>query len=86
VLSDRFAVEIVTPTEQSRGTYGLGVVTFDLACGAFVGHGGAIAGTHSLALVSPDGRLGVVLAANLRGSPEPNLLAAAEALICDIPR
>jgi hypothetical protein len=60
------------------------VVTFNLKCGDFLGHGGAIAGTHSLALVSPDGDTGVVLAANLRGDPEPNLLAGAEALLCSV--
>jgi CubicO group peptidase (beta-lactamase class C family) len=84
LVPEPLAQEMVRPTEQSAGTYGLGVVTFDLACGDFLGHGGAIAGTHAVALVSPDGSTGVVLAANLRGPPEPNLLEAAEELLCDV--
>jgi len=82
LLPEALRAEMVAPTAQSEGTYGLGVVTFDLACGDFLGHGGAIAGMHTLALVSPDGGDGVVLAANLRGDPEPNLLAAAEQILC----
>jgi D-alanyl-D-alanine carboxypeptidase len=82
MLPASLRAEMVQPTEQSGGTYGLGVVTFNLVCGDFLGHGGAIAGTHSLALVSPDGHTGAILAANLRGDPEPNLLGAAEDLLC----
>jgi D-alanyl-D-alanine carboxypeptidase len=83
VLPARLREEMTTPTAQSNGTYGLGVATFVLKCGDYLGHGGAIAGTHALALVSPDGATGLVIAVNLRGDPEPNLLAAAEELICD---
>ena len=83
LLPARLREEMTAPTAYPNGTYGLGVVTFVLKCGDYLGHGGAIAGTHALALVSPDGAAGVVIAVNLRGDPEPNLLAAAEELICD---
>ena len=62
---------------------GLGMVSFALKCGSYLGHGGAIAGMHTLAVVSPDGRKGLVLAVNVRGDPEPDLLAAAEELLCN---
>lgn len=83
LLPASLVAEMIAPTAPSNGTYGLGVVTFVLKCGDYLGHGGAIAGTHALALVSPDGATGLVLAVNLRGDPDPNLLAAAEELICD---
>ena len=84
LLPDRLLAEMTTPTQQSEGTYGLGVVTFALECGSYFGHAGAIAGMHTLALVSPDGRNGLVLAVNVRGDPEPDLLAAAEELLCGV--
>jgi D-alanyl-D-alanine carboxypeptidase len=84
MLPESLRVEMARPTEQSGGTYGLGVVTFNLVCGDFLGHSGAIGGTHALALVSPDGRTGAVIAANVRGDPEPNLLGAAEDLLCNV--
>jgi D-alanyl-D-alanine carboxypeptidase len=74
--------EMVAPTAQSDGTYGLGVVTFVLSCGDYLGHAGAIAGMHALALVSSDGDTGAVLAANRRGEPEPDLLQAGDELLC----
>jgi len=82
LLPDRLLAEMTTPTQQSEGTYGLGMVTFVLKCGSYFGHAGAIAGMHTLALVSTDGRDGLVLAVNVRGDPEPDLLAAAEELLC----
>lgn len=82
LLSAPLVAEMTRPTEQSNGTYGLGVVTFALTCGDYLGHAGAIAGMHTLAVVSPDRGEGLVLAVNARGSPEPDLLPTAEELIC----
>jgi D-alanyl-D-alanine carboxypeptidase len=82
LLPAPLVAEMTRPTEQSDGTYGLGVVTFDLECGDYWGHAGAIAGMHTLAVVRPDRGEGLVLAVNARGNPEPNLLQAAEELLC----
>jgi D-alanyl-D-alanine carboxypeptidase len=82
LLSAPLVAEMTRPTEQSDGTYGLGVVTFVLKCGDYLGHAGAIAGMHTLAVVSPDGGEGLVLAVNARGNLEPDLLQAAEELLC----
>jgi D-alanyl-D-alanine carboxypeptidase len=82
LLPDRVVAEMTTPTQESERTYGLGVVTFDLRCGTYLGHGGAIAGMHTLVLVGPGAARGLVLAVNVRGNPDPNLLATAEELLC----
>jgi D-alanyl-D-alanine carboxypeptidase len=82
LLAPRLVAEMTAATEQSEGTYGLGLVTFRLECGDYLGHAGAIAGMHTLALVSPDGGKGLVLAVNARGDRDPNLLATAEELLC----
>ena len=47
--------EMMTP---SVGTYGLGLAAYPTACGVFYGHGGAVNGTGSIALVSADGATG----------------------------
>jgi hypothetical protein len=54
----------------------------EAGCGTFVGHSGSVSGTRSAALVSPDGRLAIVLAYNLRSSREPNAEARAIGLLC----
>jgi D-alanyl-D-alanine carboxypeptidase len=74
--------EMKHATLESDQAYGLGLATYYLSCGTFYGHGGAVSGTQSIALVSPDGAAGVVIAINLRTEVEPNLLALAETLIC----
>ena len=82
LLPATLARAMQTPSAGSKGTYGLGVVTFDLACGDLFGHAGAIAGMHTIALVSADGERGLVLAINARSQEDPNLLAVAEQLLC----
>jgi len=69
-------------TPQSGASYGLGLATYYLSCGTYFGHGGAIDGYQSIAIVGPDGADGVVVAVNLRKAADPNLLATAEALLC----
>ena len=67
------------PVQRS---YGLGLATYYLSCGTFYGHGGAINGTHSIAIVTDDGTAGVVVAINLRtmstqtSSPSPSRSSA----------
>ncbi len=91
--STRFRIGSITKTLTAtlvldaveRGELELGLATYHLACGDYLGHGGAIAGTHTLGLVGPDGTRGLILAANLRGDPEPDLLGTAEELLCGAP-
>jgi hypothetical protein len=82
VVADSLRGEMVTPSPQSDGTYGLGVVSFRLACGTFLGHAGAIAGTHAIVLIDATASEGLVLAINVRGDTDPDLLAAADELLC----
>jgi len=75
--------EMKQATTQSNESYGLGLATYYLSCGTFYGHGGTICGTNSLALVTPDGTGGAVIAVNVRGEgDEPDLLPFAESLLC----
>lgn len=69
-------------TSQSSGTYGLGLAGYRLSCGSFFGHGGSVNGTMSLAIVSPDGSRGAVVAVNLRSDADPKLTALADQLLC----
>ncbi len=69
-------------TAQSNKSYGLGLATYYLSCGTFYGHAGAVGGTESIAIVSPDGTTGTVIAINLRDTADPNLLALAESFVC----
>ena len=71
-------------TVQSNDSYGLGLATYHLSCGTFYGHGGAVSGTHSIAIVDEAGSSGAVIAINLRSDVDPNLLASAEAVLCDV--
>jgi D-alanyl-D-alanine carboxypeptidase len=73
--------ELLATTAQSRGSYGLGMVAFDLRCGTFHGHGGAVNGTSSLALVDPQTTRGVVVAVNVQPD-DLDLLPWAERLLC----
>jgi D-alanyl-D-alanine carboxypeptidase len=84
LLPEPLVADMKAPTVQSDQSYGLGLVTYYLSCGTFYGHGGAAAGTHSIAIVNDDGTAGVVIAINLRGEVDPNLLAPAESLLCDL--
>jgi D-alanyl-D-alanine carboxypeptidase len=74
--------DMKTATEQSGLTYGLGLATYDLSCGTYFGHGGSVNGTVSIALVTPDGSGGVVIAFNLRDARDPELLQLADDLLC----
>jgi D-alanyl-D-alanine carboxypeptidase len=73
---------MTTPTAQSDRSYGLGMATYYLACGTFLGHAGAVNGTQSIALVDAAGENGVVIATNLRTDDDPRLLALAETMMC----
>lgn len=68
--------------EPNRELYGLGLGTSRLRCGTFYGHGGLVNGTASIALVSPDGADGVVMALNLQSDDDPHLPALADILLC----
>lgn len=83
LVSPSLVVDMMKPTTQSGESYGLGLATYHLRCGTFFGHGGAIDGTQSIAIVPADGTAGVVVAMNLRTTVDPNLLAIAESLLCD---
>jgi D-alanyl-D-alanine carboxypeptidase len=74
--------EMMTPSKLS---YGLGLMAVQTPCGIYFGHAGISYGTTSLALVSPNGADGVVIAMNLQAdSPanNPNLQALADQLLC----
>lgn len=83
LLPPALAAEMRRGTPQSDSSYGLGIATYRFRCGTFFGHGGAMSGTRSLAVVSEDGASGVVIAANILGDGDaPDLLPLAEALLC----
>jgi hypothetical protein len=62
--------------------YGLGLATYSLTCGTFFGHEGGVNGTASIAIVSPNGDGGVVVALNLRSGDDPGLPALADGMLC----
>jgi D-alanyl-D-alanine carboxypeptidase len=74
--------QMTTMTPQSDGTYGLGLMRFDLPCGAFYGHTGRVSGTVSIALVDRDGSRGAVIAFNLANDTDPRLPELAGRLLC----
>lgn len=74
--------EMTTPTELSGESYGLGIATYYLSCGEFLGHEGGVNGTASIAVVSPDGEDGVVIAMNLRSGTGLNLPLLADLMLC----
>jgi D-alanyl-D-alanine carboxypeptidase len=71
--------------EPNRESYGLGLATYTLSCGTFLGHEGGVNGTASIALVSPDASDGVVIALNLRSGEDPRLPDLADQMLCGSP-
>jgi D-alanyl-D-alanine carboxypeptidase len=67
---------------QSDGTYGLGLMRYDLSCGTFYGHTGRVSGTVSIALADTDGSRGTVIAFNLANDTDPRLPELAGRLLC----
>lgn len=65
-----------------QGAYGLGLASYTLTCGQFVGHEGGVNGTASIALASSDGTRGVVIALNARTGADPHLPALADSMLC----
>lgn len=74
---------VTTMTTPNRSSYGLGIATYTSPCGTFLGHGGSVSGTDSIAHVSPDGSRAFVLAVNARGGPDPLLAPTAVDVLCD---
>jgi D-alanyl-D-alanine carboxypeptidase len=82
LLDATLEADMKRATVESSGSYGLGLATYHLTCGTFYGHGGAIDGTQSIAIVRPDASAGVVVAVNLRKATDPELVKFADTLIC----
>ena len=82
LLPAQLVAEMKKPVLQS---YGLGLATYLLSCGTFFGHEGGVNGTASIALVSPTGDRGVVIALNLRSAADPRLPALADRMVCASP-
>jgi D-alanyl-D-alanine carboxypeptidase len=82
LLPAPLVAEMSRATQQSGESYGLGLVTYYLSCGTFFGHEGSIAGTVSIAIVTPDGDGGVVIALNRRDDSDPHLPALADSFLC----
>ena len=83
VTARLFPSSLVADMEMpSRESYGLGLATYVTDSGTFYGHGGLVNGTQSIALISPDGSAGVVIALNLTGARDPGLVDLAERLLC----
>jgi D-alanyl-D-alanine carboxypeptidase len=82
LLPAELVAEMKSPTSMSLGTYGLGLVTYSLSCGTFYGHEGGVNGTASIAMVSPDGSDGVVVALNLRSGRDLRLPMLADLMLC----
>ena len=84
IVAGRFlsSVMVADMMTAADGTYGLGLNAYGTGCGVFYGHGGAVNGTGSIAMVSPDGRDGVVIAQNLLSEADADLPALAEQMIC----
>jgi D-alanyl-D-alanine carboxypeptidase len=82
LLAPDLLAEMEAPTPQSLNSYGLGLVTYRLSCGTFYGHEGYMSGTHSIAVMSPDGNSGVVAVLNLHRPEDPGLPALADYMLC----
>jgi D-alanyl-D-alanine carboxypeptidase len=82
ILPPQLAAEMTAMTPQSGGTYGLGLMRFDLPCGTFYGHTGRVSGTVSIALATTVGSRGVVIAFNLADDTDPRLPELAGRLLC----
>jgi D-alanyl-D-alanine carboxypeptidase len=74
--------EMRRPATASGGTYGLGLALYDLPCGTFYGHGGAVNGTGSIAMVDGTGERSVVVAMNLLTDIDAGLPDLAARLVC----
>ena len=83
LLPPTLVEEMKEPTTESSLSYGLGLATYYLSCGTFYGHGGSLDGTNSIAIVSPDGAQGTVIAFNVKRDTPPDLLPLAESLLCN---
>lgn len=79
LLPADLATEMKTP---HLGAYGLGLASYTLTCGQFVGHEGGVNGTASIAIASLDGTSGVVVALNARTGVDPHLPALADSMLC----
>jgi D-alanyl-D-alanine carboxypeptidase len=83
VTAELFTPELVTAMETPPiGSYGLGLARYATACGPFLGHGGSVTGTQSIALMSADGTRSLVLAVNARSGTDPLLATLAEGVLC----
>lgn len=82
LLPPELRTEMQTPTEQSGGTYGLGLALYELSCGRFYGHEGRVNGTASIALVEGDRRDRSLVAAFNSTSDRGGLVEVAEQLLC----
>jgi D-alanyl-D-alanine carboxypeptidase len=78
-LPEELTTAMLTPNE---GSYGLGIGRYHLSCGTFYGHQGSVNGTLSIAVASPDGRSGAVIALNLRRDVDPDMVGLADDLVC----
>jgi D-alanyl-D-alanine carboxypeptidase len=83
LLPAELSTEMTTPNRES---YGLGVATYQLSCGTYLGHEGGVNGTASIGIVSPSGDAGVVIVLNLRSSDDPRLPALADQVLCGLTR
>ena len=69
--------------EPNREAYGLGLATYQpLVRRPSAATRAAVNGTASIAMVSPDGDAGVVIALNLRSGQDPRLPALADRMLC----
>jgi D-alanyl-D-alanine carboxypeptidase len=82
LIDERLLSDMRAATTLSGRTYGLGLASYRLTCGAFYGHEGGVNGTASIALVSWDGAGGAVVAFNLRDGSDPRMPALADDLLC----
>lgn len=82
VVDGEILEQMKAPTAQSDGSYGLGLATYYLSCGTFLGHEGGVNGTASIAIVTTDGSAGTVVALNMRDGSDPRLPALADDLLC----
>jgi D-alanyl-D-alanine carboxypeptidase len=83
ILDGSLLADMKRPTVQSGpSVYGLGLGTYELSCGTFFGHGGAVNGTVSIGLVEDEGTSGVVIAMNLQDGLDAGLRTLADRLVC----
>jgi D-alanyl-D-alanine carboxypeptidase len=78
IVAPPLLAELTTP---NLSNYGLGIVSYSMPCGTFLGHGGSVNGTISIAIASADGGDGVVIVMNRETTNDPLPDLAAE-LLC----